>query len=648
MSFVASANGHDQFPIENLPLGIFSHAPSGRDARVGVAIGDSVLDLRAASAKGLLDGLGFAAERVLGGAALNAFMALTRTEWRATRSRVRELLAAGSAREAEASECLVARRECAMHLPAAVGDYTDFYSSKEHATNVGTMFRGAANALQPNWLRMPIGYHGRASSVVPSGTPVTRPKGQLQVDKADASKGAAHGACRLLDFELEVAFFVGGPPNALGAPLDAAAASERIFGFVLCNDWSARDVQKFEYVPLGPFGAKNFATTISCWVVSPDALEPFRCATSAGTQDPPPLAYLDDPRYGSYDVALEVALKPAGAEAFAVVSKSNLRHLYWTPTQQLVHHSVTGCDMRPGDLLASGTISGAAPGAYGSLLELSWMGSRDVGPLADGSTRTFLQDGDAVRLAATCRGATYSLGFGDCVGAVLPADAVAPPPPPPAPPLRSVALHGYWRSSSAWRVRVALGFYGIRYETVAVPLLEGKQAALSAMGQVPRLDWTDAGGVRRSLTQSLAIIEFLDSVARAPAEPSLFPADALDRARAREIAEIVNSGTQPLQNLGHLRALEGLGVDAKARVAKPAIAKGLAAVEALVVDGDRFCVGAHVSVADACLVPQLYNARRYGVDLAAYPKLAAIEARLAAHPAFVAAHASNQPDAAAP
>ena len=218
----------------------------------------------------------------------------------------------------------------------------------------------------------------------------------------------------------------------------------------------------------------------------------------------------------------------------------------------------------------------------------------------------------------------------------------------PSAPLRSVALHGYWRSSSAWRVRVALGFYRIRYETVAVPLLEGKQAALSAMGQVPRLDWTDAGGVRRSLTQSLAIIEFLDSVARAPAEPSLFPADALDRARAREIAEIVNSGTQPLQNLGHLRALEGLGVDAKARVAKPAIAKGLAAVEALVVDGDRFCVGAHVSVADACLVPQLYNARRYGVDLAAYPKLAAIEARLAAHPAFVAAHASNQPDAATP
>ncbi|KAH8076532.1 fumarylacetoacetase [Aureococcus anophagefferens] len=321
MSFVASANGHDQFPIENLPLGIFSHAPSGRDARVGVAIGDSVLDLRAASAKGLLDGLGFAAER-------------------------------------------------------------------------------------PNWLRMPIGYHGRASSVVPSGTPVTRPKGQLQVDTADASKGAAHGACRLLDFELEVAFFVGGPPNALGAPLDAAAASARIFGFVLCNDWSARDVQKFEYVPLGPFGAKNFATTISCWVVSPDALEPFRCATSAGVQDPPPLAYLDDPRYGSYDVALEVALKPAGAEAFAVVSTSNLRHLYWTPTQQLVHHSVTGCDMRPGDLLASGTISGSAPGAYGSMLELSWMGSRDVGPLADGSTRTFLQDGDAVKLAATCRAST--------------------------------------------------------------------------------------------------------------------------------------------------------------------------------------------------------------------------------------------------
>ena len=649
-SWVASANGHGEFPIENLPWGIFSHGASDRGPRVGVAIGDSVLDVKMAAERGLLDGLGFAAERVLGGATLNAFMGLTRAEWRGARARVGALLAAGSGEKVEASvrDLLVARGEVRMHLPCAIGDYTDFYSSREHATNVGTMFRGAANALNPNWLRMPIGYHGRASSVVASGTPVTRPRGQLLIDKADPSKGSEHKPCRLLDFELEVGFFVGGPPNPLGAALSTDEARARIFGFVLCNDWSARDIQKFEYVPLGPFGAKNFGTTVSCWVVSPDALAPFSCATSAGSQDPEPLDYLVDANYGSYDVNLEVSIAPAGSEDFAVVSKSNLRHLYWTPAQQLAHHAVTGCDMRPGDLLCSGTISGADATAYGSMLELSWAGSKDVGPLADGSTRKFLKDGDAVKMAATCAGAGYTIGFGECLGRVLPAGTVPPTAPPPTPQIRDVALHGYWRSSSAWRVRVALAFHGVDYAYVPVHLLKGDQSKVSAMGQVPRLDWTDAAGARRSLTQSLAIVEFLDETFKTSARPSLVPQDPVLRARAREIAEIVNSGTQPLQNLGHLKSLDALanGVDARATVAKPAIEKGLAAVEALVDASASFCVGGHVSLADLCLAPQLYNATRFGVDVEAkFPKLAKIDAHLAKHPAFAAAHPDKQPDA---
>lgn len=648
-SWVSSANGHAEFPIQNLPFGIFS--ASGRDPRPGVAIGDSVLDLKDAASAGLLDGLGFAAEGIFGGATLNAFMGLERAAWRATRKRVGDLLS-GSDRSAE--KYLVDRGACAMHLPAAIGDYTDFYSSREHATNVGLMFRGKGNELQPNWLHLPVGYHGRASSVVASGTPVTRPKGQLQLDKKDATKGSEHGACRLLDFELEMGVFVGGAANDLGRPLTHAEAADRVFGFVLCNDWSARDVQKFEYVPLGPFGAKNFATTISCWVVTADALEPFRCETSAGTQDAPaPLEYLRDPNYSSFDVALEVALTPAGSCEKTVISMSNYRHMYWTANQQLVHHSVTGCDMRPGDLLASGTISGADETAYGSMLELSWMGSKEIGPLADGTRRKFLKDGDKVAFRGVCSGADYSIGFGACEGRVLPAGDVAPAPPPPPSfaDMTDVALHGYWRSSSAWRVRVALAFHGVPYAYVGVPLLDGAQASVSPMGQVPRLDWTDAGGARRSLTQSLAIVEFLDEAAGANGSmASLLPRDALLRARAREIAEVINSGTQPLQNLAHIKAINALapGVDAKATVCKAAIEKGLAACEALVGNNDqssKFCVGGHASVADAALVPQLYNARRFAVDVAAYPKLAAIEAHLKTLPAFLAADPDNQPDA---
>ena len=306
-------------------------------------------------------------------------------------------------------------------MPAQIGDYTDFYSSREHATNVGTMFRPTEAPLKPNWLHLPVGYHGRASSVVVSGTPVRRPCGQLQKDRADPLQGSTFGACRLMDFELEMGVFVG-PGNKLGEPIDIADAEDHVFGFVLMNDWSARDIQKWEYVPLGPFGAKNFATTIGCWVVPTAALAPFRCKTSAGEQtDPAPLPYLrEGANYLSFDVQLCAGIQAPGMAAPSVVTRSNYRHMYWTHRQQLVHHTVTGCNMRPGDLFGSGTISGATPANYGSMLELCWKGTKEL-TLSDGSTRKFLKDGDDVVMTGFCQGDGYRVGFGECRGVITPA-----------------------------------------------------------------------------------------------------------------------------------------------------------------------------------------------------------------------------------
>ena len=656
--WVEGADG-SHFPLQNLPFGIFSHEQSGRDPRVGVAIGDSVLDLRQLANEGAFDELPFHAPSVFGGDSLNDFMARPRSDWQAVRVRLTTLLGRdgtdASLREGAAMQasCLVPRVEVEMHLPAQIGDYTDFYSSREHASNVGEMFRGKGNELQPNWLHLPVGYHGRASSVVVSSTPVVRPKGQLQLDKTDATKGTEHAPCRLLDFELEMGCFVGGPTPKLGTPLSMEEAGDRIFGFVLCNDWSARDIQKFEYVPLGPFGAKNFATSISPWVVTVDALEPFRCATSAGTQQPTPLPYLQDPSYSSYDVALTVELAPGAGATPTVVSESNYRHMYWTCKQQLVHHAVTGCDMKPGDLLASGTISGDAPHKFGSMLELSWQGTKEVGPLSDGTTRKFLKDGDVVTLRGVCNGPHFSIGFGECAGQVLPAGSTAPVPaaPPVACVLRDVELHSYWRSSCSWRVRIALAFYGVPYTTVPINLLQGEQARVGPMAQLPRMSWTDGAGGRQSLTQSLALIAFLSDACDTKGSASLRPTDAVARARAAEIAEIINAGTQPLQNLGVIKAVKsaevnGQPVDGRA-FGKQAIEKGLAAVEAAVSTNldRRFCVGSHMSVADVCLVPQLYNARRFDVDLTRFPRLLEVEAHLQTLPPFAAAHPDAQPDA---
>ncbi len=405
------------FPIQNLPYGVFRPRP-GDAPRVGVAIGAHILDLAALEAAGLFATPALRGGAVFGQPTLNDFMALGRPVWREARATVSRLLRhdepalrdnAGLRQSA-----LIPARDVELLLPAAVGDYTDFYSSREHATNVGVMMRGPDNALQPNWLHLPVAYHGRASSVVVSGTDVRRPKGQMRADDAPAP---TFGPSRALDFELEMGFFVG-PGNPLGHPVPIEQAAEHIFGLVLVNDWSARDIQRWEYVPLGPFLAKSFATTVSPWVVPLDALEPFR--TAGPKQDPPPLPYLGSPGDWAFDIRLEVLLQSATMGRPHVISRSNARYLYWNVCQQLAHHTVNGCNLRTGDLLASGTISGPTPDSYGSMLELAWKATRPI-ELPGGEKRAFLQDGDRVTLTGWCQGPGYRVGFGEATGRVLPA-----------------------------------------------------------------------------------------------------------------------------------------------------------------------------------------------------------------------------------
>jgi len=412
------------FPIQNLPYGVFRWGQGERPA-IGVAIGDYVLDLRVLSERGLLDLPELAGQRPLAEERLNAFMALGRDAWTAVRRRLFELLSAENPTLRDNAElrqaALVPQSRVRMELPAVIGDYTDFYSSRYHAENVGTMIRGPENALQPNWLHLPVAYHGRASSVVISGTPVRRPLGQTMAEGATSPR---FGPSRALDYELEMGFFIG-PGNNLGEPITAAAAEPHIFGLVLVNDWSARDLQKWEYQPLGPFLAKNFATTISPWVVTLDALQPFR--TAGPVQDPRPLPYLQTRQDSTYDIELAVTLRSGqggGAEVAGgpatEICRSNFRYLYWSMCQQLAHHAISGCNLRPGDLLASGTISGPTPESRGCLLERTW-GGREPLTLADGSQRRFLEDGDEVTLTAWCQGDGYRIGFGEASGVILPA-----------------------------------------------------------------------------------------------------------------------------------------------------------------------------------------------------------------------------------
>jgi len=401
------------FPIQNLPFGVFSTAADAAP-RVGVAIGDQILDLAAVAEAGLLT----VKPEIFRLASLNAFIALGRPTWRSARAAISDLLRADNLQlrdnQALRAKAFVAQDQATLHLPVEIPGYTDFYSSKEHATNVGSMFRDPANALLPNWLHIPIGYNGRASSVVVSGTPVQRPNGQLKLPDAEAP---VFGACRKLDFELETGFIIG-QPNALGEPIDIANAEQHIFGMVLLNDWSARDLQQWEYVPLGPFNSKSFATSISPWVVSMDALEPFRAESPV--QQPEPLPYLKQSGKNGYDITLEVSLKAGQSAAPQTICRTNFKAMYWTMVQQLAHHTVSGCNTRIGDLMGSGTISGSTPGAYGSLLELTWNGKNPL-VLADGSQRTFIQDGDEVAMTGWSQGDGYRVGFGAVSGKVLPA-----------------------------------------------------------------------------------------------------------------------------------------------------------------------------------------------------------------------------------
>jgi fumarylacetoacetase len=405
------------FPIQNLPFGAFYRRKDGVP-RIGVAIGDMVLDLSILSEQHLVDGPVLGERFFCGQRTLNEFMARGPAAWREARQTLTRLLHQHEPVLRDNAplrdRVLVPQAEVGMLLPAAIENYTDFYSSREHATNVGIMLRGPENALMANWLHLPVAYHGRASSIVPSGVDIPRPKGQT---KADDAAMPAFGPSRFMDFELEMGFFVG-PGNELGRPIPIAHAPEHIFGMVLVNDWSARDIQKWEYQPLGPFLSKNFATSISSWVVTLDALEPFRIP--GPVQDPEPLPYLRSHGDWTFDIHLEVLLQSASMRSPERISVSNARNLYWNICQQLAHHTVNGCNLRPGDLLASGTISGPDAGSYGSLLELAWKGTRPV-KLANGETRVALLDGDRVTLTGWCQADGYRVGFGEVTGGLLPA-----------------------------------------------------------------------------------------------------------------------------------------------------------------------------------------------------------------------------------
>jgi fumarylacetoacetase len=403
-SWVEGADGSG-FGLENLPYGAVSLR--GGPARPAVRIGEHALVLEPLAEAGLLGDL---PPGVLAGPVLNPFLALGRPAWSATRARIADLLRAGSPEREAAAAALVPLADVETRLPLAIGDYVDFYSSIEHASNVGRIFRPDAEPLLPNWRHLPVGYHGRAGSVVVSGTPVRRPNGQLP--PAEPGGPPRFGPTERLDIELELGF-VTGPGNALGTSIPAGEAREHIFGFVLVNDWSARDIQRWEYVPLGPFLGKSFATSVSPWIVPLEALEPHRVA--ARPQEPEPLPYLRTDEDWALDAELEVVLVPDGGEE-TVVSRTNARGLYWTAAQQLAHATINGTNVRPGDLYASGTISGPEPGTYGSLLELTW-GGRDPLELPGGGHRTFLRDGDSVIL----RGAAGPVSLGEVRGRILPA-----------------------------------------------------------------------------------------------------------------------------------------------------------------------------------------------------------------------------------
>ena len=415
-SFI-EVNQESHFPIQNLPYGVFS-TKDNNTPRIGVAIGDYVLDLSVLEKEGFFKDIIGPNGNVFNRPTLNDFMSSGKEIWSAVRKRLQLLLSEDEPQLRDnydlRNRSLFLQNEVDLHLPVKIGDYTDFYASKDHATNVGIMFRGKENALMPNWTHLPVGYHGRASSVVLSGTSIRRPMGQTKPKDADTP---VFGPCRQLDFELEMGCFIG-IGNDRGEPIPIEEAENHVFGMVLVNDWSARDIQAWEYVPLGPFLAKNFATSISPWVVPLEALEPFR--VKGPIQDPKPLEYLQQSKPGSFDIQLEVHLRSKRMSTPKRICSSNYENLYWSIAQEVAHHTIGGCDLNPGDLLGSGTISGPEKDSRGSLLELTWRGSEPI-QLNEEEKREWLEDGDELTMTGWCQGDGYRVGFGEVIGVIEPA-----------------------------------------------------------------------------------------------------------------------------------------------------------------------------------------------------------------------------------
>lgn len=394
------------FTIHNLPWGIFS--VPGESPRVGIAIGDQILDMPAVAELEVFD---FDVS-VFYEDKLNPFMALGKSVTNKARTQVQGWLQSKDSPLAGKPELFVPQADARMHMPVSIGDYTDFYSSIEHATNVGSMFRDPENALMPNWRHLPVGYHGRSSSIIESGVPIHRPMGQTKPPSAEMP---VYGPSKRLDFELEMGFIIG-KESAIGDRISINEAEDYIFGLALFNDWSARDIQKWEYVPLGPFLGKNFASTLAPWIITLEALEPFR--TEGPVQDPAVLPYLASSGPANYDIKLEVGITPKnGTEQ--IVSRSNFGYMYWNMRQQLAHHTVNGCNVRVGDLMASGTISGKDESSYGSMLEISKGGKKPF-PMNDGSTRSFLEDGDTVTIRGWGEAGEIRVGFGEVSAEILP------------------------------------------------------------------------------------------------------------------------------------------------------------------------------------------------------------------------------------
>lgn len=405
---------NSDFPIQNIPFGVF--LTNDDIVTIGTRIGDFAIDLNALYQLGYFDGIELTDDIFLQNT-LNAFISSGKKTWREVRNRIAEIFDANNPKlrdnESHKKEILFNVSEIEMQLPVQIGDYTDFYSSKEHATNVGIMFRDPNNALLPNWLHIPVGYHGRSSTIVPSGVAVRRPLGQTL---PNGETNPVFGASKLVDFELETAFITA-DANKMGEYIPVEETENHIFGMVLFNDWSARDIQKWEYVPLGPFLAKNFASSISPWIVTLDALEPFRCESPK--QEPTPLPYLQQTGNHAFDINLEVLIQPENGEETSV-SKSNFKYMYWTMSQQLAHHTINGCQVNAGDMMGSGTISGPTPDSYGSMLELTWGGKNPI-TLKDGTQRKFIADNDTVIMRGFCQNNDLRIGFGEVSSKLLPA-----------------------------------------------------------------------------------------------------------------------------------------------------------------------------------------------------------------------------------